>query len=147
MSQYEPLVQGILPFMLFGTGGLGMQQGLNGGGYYPNSLMMNCCCNQAQELSIAIANTSAQIGMQQAQMVEQLYLQNQAISQSISNAMMSYCLEANAIEVPKIASPWESKELSLYEKIDRVLFPDNPIRDWSERKQKEIEEKFSKFYI
>lgn len=38
-----------------------------------------------------------------------------------------------------------SKEtLSLTEKLERIVFPDNPIREYCERQQKEIIEMFTK---
>lgn len=37
------------------------------------------------------------------------------------------------------------QKLSFFEKLDKVFFPENPIRDWREQREREINEKYESF--
>lgn len=75
--------------------------------------------------------------------VNQFYQTMNKLNSSMSNACF-YHPNVNYLEASNfIPSPPKKKTL---EDLERELFPDNPIRDYIEKKMKQIEEKYQKIF-
>lgn len=76
--------------------------------------------------------------------------QNQCLQNQIDNLkyqILQSQLQMQQSMIPTVTFPtiWSEPNKNLIRDIfdlDRVLFPENPIRDWCEKRIKEIEEKF-----
>lgn len=76
--------------------------------------------------------------------------QNQCLQSQIYNLkyqMLQSQLQMQQSMIPTVTFPttWSEPKKTVIRDIfdlDRLLFPDNPIRDWVEKKEKDIEEKF-----
>lgn len=90
--------------------------------------------------------------MAQAQLTDKL--QSQMIQAQMTNAMPTfqkipicndkvYCLGYHHESEPKSRHTDEWERLSFIDRLDRVIFPDNPIRNWREKRIKEIEDEYN----
>ena len=93
-----------------------------------------------------------QLNMAQAQLTDKL--QSQMIMNQMINAMPTfrkipiyngevYCLGYHHESDPKSQHTDEWEKLSFIDKLGRVIFLDNPIRNWREKRIKEIEDEYN----
>lgn len=76
--------------------------------------------------------------------------QNQCLQSQIDNLkyqMLQSQLQMQQSMIPTITFPtmWSETKKTVIRNVydlDRILFPNDPIRDWVEKKEKDIEEKF-----
>lgn len=62
---------------------------------------------------------------------------------SISKLQVQCMMPATAA-FPRQVRRSEEPKLSLVERLDKAIFPEDPIRDWTERQVKAIDEHFDK---
>ena len=96
-------------------------------------------CAQYNEIDRRINALKLEIA--QAEINNRLSQMTDCVNVSFYGGIGNQLLESTCNAIPKKSIP-ESKKLTI-EEMDRILFPVNPIRDWAEREQRKIEEKYS----
>lgn len=96
-------------------------------------------CAQYNEINRRIGALNLKIA--QAEMSSRLSQMTDCVNVSFYGGIGNQLLASTCNAIPKKLI-LESKKLTI-EEMDRMLFPVNPIRDWAEREQRKIEEKYS----
>lgn len=95
-------------------------------------------CAQYNEIDRRINALKLEIA--QAEINSRLSQMTDCVNVSFYGGIGNQLLASTCNAIPKKSIP-ESKKLTI-EEMDRILFPVNPIRDWAEREQRKIEEKY-----
>lgn len=96
-------------------------------------------CAQYNEIDRRI--NALKLEIVQAEINNRLSRMTDCVNVSFYGGIGNQLLASTCNAIPK-KSILESKKLTI-EEMDRILFPVNPIRDWAEREQRKIEEKYS----
>lgn len=101
---------------------------------------LNCgMCAQYNEINRRI--NALRLEIVQAKMNSRLSQMTNCVNVSFYGGIGNQLLTSACNAIPK-EPILEPKKLTI-EEMDRILFPVNPIRDWAEREQRKIEEKYS----
>lgn len=95
-------------------------------------------CAQYNEIDRRI--NALKLEITQAEINNRLFQMIDCVNVSLYGGIGNQLLASTCNAIPKKSIP-ESKKLTI-EEMDRILFPVNPIRDWAEREQRKIEEKY-----
>lgn len=106
------------------------------------------CCNMLMnQNNFYLSNTNIEQYVSAQNKTIAMQMQTQALSMEyklLQQKLQMQMQQAYIPTVPRFSTNTEPKKTIIRNifDLDRFVFPENPIREWSERKAKEIEEKF-----
>lgn len=125
---------GMLPFLYYGSNQysyMNMCNSLN----YQNRQMANCINTQINTQMMSISSCEERLKQQ----INMAYCQSK-INQMTYDSMMCCC---QASSVPIISTPKEEQKDMVYE-LDKIFFPDDPIREYIEEEIRKVKEKYKR---